>query len=140
MYTYGNHEDFENFIHGEGGVAPNGLVIKQNAKPKPKEKNLGEILISMQKQQQRTILLNPPLFSVVTFPFKIATKLSSIFLNSTLPFEMPPITLSAIYLHCEVSLKLSLNIVSAELFSNIIVEKKIKIVCLKILIIPIHKF
>ena len=58
-----SYEDFENFIHGEGGVAPNGLVIKQKAKPKPKEKNLGEILISMQKQQQRTILLNPPLFS-----------------------------------------------------------------------------
>ena len=58
-----NYEDFEQFIHGEGGVGPDGLIIKEKVKSKHKEKTLGEILITMQKQQQRTILLNPPLFS-----------------------------------------------------------------------------
>ena len=57
------YDDFEKFIQGEGGVAADGTLVQKKAKPKRKEKTLGEILIAMQKQQQRTILLNPPLFS-----------------------------------------------------------------------------
>ena len=57
------YDDFEKFIHGEGGVAADGTLVQNKAKPKRKKKTLGEILIAMQKQQQRTILLNPPLFS-----------------------------------------------------------------------------
>ena len=69
------YDDFEKFIQGEGGVAADGTLV-QKAKPKRKEKTLGEILIAMQKQQQRTILLNPPYFQASTF-MKIPKKVLS---------------------------------------------------------------
>jgi Ca2+-binding EF-hand superfamily protein len=59
------YAEFEEFVMGEGGVDEKGAILKVDTPFVKKEKNLGELLLEMQRQQQRTILLNPPLFSGV---------------------------------------------------------------------------
>ena len=61
------YEEFEHFINQKGGVNERGYVLGEHHKMSSgkTDKSLEELLTVMQRQQQRTILFNPPLFSGV---------------------------------------------------------------------------